>query len=52
MSKKPLQEMLCREKLLPPTRVSKLHFLSEKEIKSKFKDINFFNGKHVTLPKS
>ena len=44
-------EMLTREKLLPSTNNSLVVFLSDKELQEKFKSIDFFSGKHISVPK-
>lgn len=45
------KDMLSREKLLPPTRQASVVFLSDDEIRNKFKDVDFFASKNISLPK-
>lgn len=44
-------KMLTRDKLLPPTIQSTIKFISENEMNEKFKNIDFFSSKHISLPK-
>lgn len=44
-------EMLSREKLLPPTNQACIKFISDKEMHDKFKNIDFFASRHISVPK-